>query len=98
MKYKNYSFKRNKKTYPLEVVCGHCKKPILIYEKGGKGNLIKLQKHRIIESQFNLDTHQNHLHCLYCNEQLANRGSHNGGLTYFIIRGKVNSKRLNNYR
>ena len=98
MKYKNPSYKRIKNTHPLEVVCGHCKTPLLIYEKGGNGNLIKLQEHRIIESEFDLETHENHLYCLNCGEQLANRGIYNDRLTYFIIRGKVNSKRLDNYR
>ena len=98
MKYKNYSYKKSKNIFPLEVSCGNCKTPILTYEKGGKGNLIKLQQHRIIESEFNLKTHENHLYCLNCKEQLANRGTYNGRLTYFIIRGKINSKRLDNYR
>lgn len=82
----------------MEIVCGHCKTPVLLYEKGGYGNLIKLQKHRIIESEFDLESHKGHLHCLNCKEKLANRGTHNDNLTYFIIRGKVNSKRLDNYR
>lgn len=98
MKFKNFSFKKNKNTFPLEVVCGHCKFPILIYEKGGNGNLIKLQEHRIIQSEFNLQNNKGHLYCPNCKEQLANRGIYDGGLTYFIIRGKVNSKRLDNYR
>lgn len=71
---------------------------MLIYEKGGSGNLIKLQEHRIIESEFDLKTHKGHLHCLNCGERLANRGSYKDRLTYFIVRGQVNSKRLDNYR
>lgn len=97
MKYKYFSFKKNKTTYPLKVFCGHCKTPILIYEKGGKGNLIKLQEHRIIESSLDLKNNKGHLYCPKCKEHLANRGKYNEGLTYFIIRGKVNSRRLNNY-
>ena len=97
MKYKNPLFRRSKNTFPLEVLCGHCKTPVLIYEKGGKGNLIKLQEHRIIESEIDLNKHQGHLHCPNCREDLANRGVYNGRLTFFIIRGKVNSRRLDNY-
>lgn len=97
MKYKNVLYKKKKNTKALEVSCGHCKTPILIYEKGGNGNLIKLQEHKIIESEFDLKTHKDHLCCLNCNEELANRGTYNGRLTYFIIRGQVNSKRLDNY-
>lgn len=97
MKYKNSKRKKSKNTFALEVVCGSCKEPILIYEKGGKGNLIKLQSHRIIESEFNLKTHKGHLKCLICKELLANRGIYNDKLTYFIVRGKVNSKKLSKY-
>ncbi len=98
MKFKNFSYKKNKNTFPLRVICGLCKAPILIYEKGGNGNLIKLQEHRIIESEFELSNNKSHLYCVNCKEKLANRGSYDGRLTYFIIRGKVNSRRLDNYR
>lgn len=98
MKYKNVIYKKKKNTKPLEVLCGHCKTPILIYEKAGNGNLIKLQVHRIIESEFDLKTHKGHLRCFNCNEELANRGTYKGRLAYFVIRGQINSKRLDNYR
>lgn len=98
MQYKVSPYKRSKNTVPLEVVCGACKAPILIYEKGGKGNLLKLQSHRIMESEFDLQNHKGHLFCPNCNEKLANRGLYNDRLTYFVIRGKINSKRLDNYR
>lgn len=97
MKYKNSLHKKSKNTFPLEVTCGKCKTPILMYEKGGKGNLIKLQGHRIIESQFDLETHEGHLYCIKCNEPLANRGVYRGRRTYFVIRGMINSKKVNNY-
>ena len=97
MKYRNLKHRKSKSTFPLEVTCGNCKQSILIYEKGGKGNLIKLQAHRIIESEFDLETQKGHLECMNCKEVLANRGLYRGKLTYFIIRGKINSKRLTNY-
>lgn len=97
MNYKNPNHKKSKNTFPLKVSCGSCKTEILIYEKGGKGNLIKLQAHRIIESEFNLQTQNGHLKCIKCKEVLANRGLYRNKLTYFIIRGKINSKSLINY-
>lgn len=96
MKYKNPSHKKAKNTFTLEVICGHCKTPILLYEKAGKGNLIKLQEHRIISSVFDLKAHEDHLYCPNCKEQLANKGTYNGRLTYFVIRGKINSRKLDN--
>ncbi len=97
MKYKNPKYRKRRNTFPLEVSCGTCKTPVLIYAKGGKGNLIKLQVHRIIESEVNLAEHEGHLLCSNCREELAKKGTYNGNEAYWIIRGKVNSRRLNNY-
>lgn len=98
MQYKNSRHKKSKNTFTLEVSCGSCKTPIVIYEKGGKGNLIKLQAHRIIESEFDLESHLGYLKCIKCGETLANRGLYKNRLTYFIIRGKINIKKLVNYK
>lgn len=97
MNYKNPNYKKMRNTFPLEVSCGKCKTPLVIYAKGGKGNLIKLQVPRIIASEINLKEHEGHLLCIYCNEELAAKGTYDGNVTYWIIRGKVNSRRLNNY-
>ena len=97
MKYKNPLHKRAKNTFSLEVICGFRKTPVLIYEKGGKGNLIKIQSHRIVESEFELKNQKGHLGCPNCNEILANRGIYNNRVTYFVIRGRVNTRKLSNY-
>lgn len=98
MKYKNPYYRKVKNAYPLEVSCGHCKTPIVIYAKAGKGNLIKMQLPRIADSEVNLENHAGHLVCFNCGEELARKGTYNGNLTYWVIRGKINTKNLNNYR
>lgn len=95
MKYKNPNYRKKRNTFPLEVSCGNCKTPMVIYAKGGKGNLIKLQVPRIIAAEINLEKHEGNLYCSNCNEELAKKGSYNGNVTYWVIRGKVNSRRLN---
>ncbi|SMB91528.1 conserved hypothetical protein [Desulfonispora thiosulfatigenes DSM 11270] len=97
MKYKNPKYRKRRNTFPLEVSCGNCKKPMVIYEKGGKGNLVKMQVPRIIESDVNLEGYEGHLLCSNCKEELARKGTYNENITYWIIRGKVNTKRLTNY-
>lgn len=97
MKYKNKFYRKQKKTFPLNVKCNHCKTPILVYAKGGHGNLIKLQLPRIIESNVDLRNLEGDLHCYHCDVKLANRGFHNNNLTFFIIRGQINSQRLHHY-
>ncbi|MGO1469557.1 MAG: hypothetical protein ACTHW2_06020 [Tissierella sp.] len=98
MLYKNPLYRKKRNTYPLQVSCGHCKTSIAIYAKGGKGNLIKMQLPRIIESQIDLKRNKGHLRCTNCRRELARKGAYNENITYWIIRGKVNTKRLDNYR
>lgn len=92
MKYKNPYYKRLKNTYLLEVSCGHCKTPMVVYEKAGKGNLIKMQIHRIKEAQVDLESHKGHLCCLNCGEELAKEGTYRNRLTYWVVRGKINTR------
>lgn len=92
--YKNPMYKKKKNTHNLEVSCGHCKTPVVIYEKYGKGNLIKMQLPRIVKCIINLENHKGHLTCPNCKEELARQGTYNGNLTYWAIRGKINTKRI----
>ena len=78
--------------------CGKCKMPVAVYEKGGKGNLIKMQVPRIIESEIKLPVHEGHFTCPSCGMLLARKGKYNDNLTYWIVRGRVNTRKLNNYR
>lgn len=97
MKYKNPAYRKRRGTFPLEVSCGHCKTPMLIYAKGSKGNLIKLQYPRIIASEMNLQNHEGHLMCKKCRRKLASRGVFGENVTYWIVRGKVNTRKLQRY-
>lgn len=98
MKYKNNSMKKIRNTHPLMVSCSHCGQELLIYQKGGRGNLIKLQVHRIIESNIDLTKLENALNCPNCSEQIASLTEYNGKPTYYIIRGKARDKRMGHYR
>ena len=98
MRYKNPKYKKKRNTYPLEVSCGHCKTSVVIYAKGGKGNLIKMQIPRIIESEIDLENNGGHLLCHKCQSELAKKGTYDDNITYWIVRGKANTKRLDNYR
>ncbi|MDD4323766.1 MAG: hypothetical protein PHR78_00995 [Eubacteriales bacterium] len=97
MQYKNPFHKKRKNTYALEVSCGNCKIPVAIYQKAGNGNLIKMLASRIIEAETDIEKLEGHLKCPGCQLELARRGTHNKELAYWIIRGKINTKRLDNY-
>ena len=94
MKYPNPMHRKLKNTHLLEVSCGHCKTPVLIYEKAGKGNLIKLQVVRIKEAEVDLAGHKGHLRCTCCGEELAKEGTYLGRPTYWVIRGKINTREM----
>lgn len=86
LKYKNKQFRQSRNTHALEVSCGRRKEPVIIYEKGGQGNLIKMQAPRIIESAVDLVHTEGHLHCPACDELLARKGVYRERLTYWVER------------
>ena len=94
MQYSNPYYRKIKNTYLLLVSCQHCKHPIALYQKGGRGNLIKLQVPRIIEAEFDLSSLPNALSCPECHQQLGSLADYRGNPTYFLLRGQTNSKRV----
>lgn len=100
IRYKNPYYKKPKNTYALEVSCLHCKTPIAIYAKGGKGNLIKMQVPRIVESEMDIKRSAiaGQLVCHNCGEELARQGEYNGNVTFWILRGNIATKRLDGYK
>lgn len=94
MKYKNPYMRKIKNTHVLEVSCNLCRTPLLTYQKGGRGNLIKIQRDRIIESDFEIDKMGNGLYCINCNEHLGSLRDYRGVPSYFLIRGLVKTKKL----
>ncbi len=98
MKYKNPTMRKFKNTHPLLVSCNLCKTPLLVYQKGGKGNLIKLQFPRIIESEFDLEQMGKGLFCIKCGEQLGSLSEFDGNPTYYLIRGLTHSKNMQHYK
>lgn len=94
MRYKNPYMRKIKNTHLLLVSCNLCKTPLLIYQKGGRGNLIKIQTDRIVESEFDIDKMGNGLHCINCGNHLGSLRDYFGVPSYFLIRGMVNSRRM----
>lgn len=92
-----YRLKKIKNTHPLLVSCGHCKTPVAIYQKGGKGNLIKMQFPRIAECTMDIVKNKGHLKCPSCNLTIAKRGDFHGTECFWVLRGKINTKRLSHY-
>lgn len=94
MKYKNSNMRKVKNAHPLLVSCQTCKKELAIYQKRGRGNLIKLHILRIIEAEFNLTTLSNALICPNCDTQVGSLADYRGNPVYFLLRGLTTTKRL----
>ncbi|MHA6602999.1 hypothetical protein ACX4ZB_01295 [Aerococcus urinae] len=98
MTYQNPRPGKIKNAHPLLVSCMHCKHDLCVYWKVGRGNLIKLQIHRIIEAEYDFGRRDKALLCPNCQEQLGSLSEHKGRPCYFLHRGQTQTKRLQNYK
>lgn len=98
MIYKNPRAKGKGRFRPLEVSCAHCKTAVAVYQKGGKGGLVKMQFPRILEAEMELEHPEGSFLCPNCGQELAKLGVYEGNPTYWILRGQVNTKWLKNYK
>lgn len=96
MKYKYSPRKKVRKLNLQEVMCAHCKSPLLKYYKGGKGGLIKLQVPRVLESEVDLKQalEAGEYICPKCQASIAKAGEYQGRPTFWITRGQVNTRWL----
>ncbi|MCY3054840.1 hypothetical protein ODY46_03735 [Aerococcus sp. CDC-944-U94] len=98
MTYQNSRTGKIKNAHPLLVSCMHRKHDLCVYWKVGRGNLIKLQIHRIIEAEYDFGRRDKALLCPNCQEQLGSLSEHKGRPCYFLHRGQTQTKRLENYK
>lgn len=91
MKYQNKEYKKTKNTFLMLVICGMCKDEILLYEKKGKGNLLRAHINRIIESNVLLN---DELKCSNCNNILGYKVfiKDKNKYVYKMIRSNYNTK------
>ena len=78
------------------VRCGYCKTDIALYQKVGKGRLLRMYVERIIQSSVDLSGKPGTLFCPKCNQQLATRVTLKRKDTeaYVMVRGAYNTKLL----
>lgn len=95
MKFKNLD-KKKSNHHLMEISCAHCKSPQVIYHKGGNGGLIKMQIHRISESEMSLNesAKAGEMTCTHCGVTLAKFGDYKGKPTFWVQRGQINTKWL----
>ncbi len=73
MIYKNPDYRRIRGSRLLLVSCGHCKSEVALYQKVGRGGLLRMYVDRIVKSSVDLSKEPAALFCPDCQAQLAVR-------------------------
>jgi hypothetical protein len=94
--YKNPYARKIRGSHLVLVFCGHCKNDIAIYQKAGRGRLLRMYLDRIVKSSVDLSQDPGALFCPHCREQLATRVTlrRKKEEAYILIRGAFNTKEL----
>ncbi len=96
MIYKNPYYRKVKGSHTLLICCGYCKTDIALYQKVGKGNLLRMYVKRIIKSSVDLSKKPGALFCPNCSKQLATRVTlkRKSKEAYVMTRGAFNTRVL----
>ncbi len=80
----------------LLICCGYCKTDIAVYQKVGKGNLLRMYIERIVHSAIDLSRVPGALFCPNCRQQLATRTffKNKAKTAYIMVRGAFNAKKF----
>jgi uncharacterized protein YbaR (Trm112 family) len=94
--YKNPYYKKVRGSHLIIVSCGHCKTDLALYQKAGRGRLLRMYVERIIKSAVDLAPRPGALFCPQCNRQLATRVTlkRKKKEAYIMIRGVFNAREL----
>ena len=90
--YKNPHSRKVRGFHLIMVSCGYCKTDFALYQKVGKGVLLRMYADRIIKSAVDLSSKPGALFCPICNKQLATRVTlkRKNKEAYIMIRGAFN--------
>lgn len=70
---KNPYRKKIKKSFLLNIRCGQCKKDFAVYQKVGRGNVLRMYVSRIIECAVDLKPLPSQLNCPNCGQYIADK-------------------------
>lgn len=57
----------------MQVYCGNCKSETALYQKVGRGNILRMYLNRIIESSVDLTDLPEKITCLSCKQHIADK-------------------------
>lgn len=95
MVYDNPYQKRVKGSHLILISCGYCKAEIALYQKAGKGSLLRMYIDRIVKSSIDLSEKPAILVCPECKGRLATKVTtrKKNSEAYSMIRGVFNVAR-----
>jgi len=70
---KNPYHKEIKKSFLLNIRCGQCKEDFAVYQKVGRGNVLRMYVSRIVECAVDLKPLPNRLNCPSCGQYIADK-------------------------
>jgi len=96
LRYKNPHYQRVRGSSTMLVSCGHCRNNIVLYQKVGKGALLRMYVERIVKGSVDLSQKPGLLICPHCKEQLAMRVTlrRKNKEAYIVKRGALHSRFL----
>lgn len=80
----------------LMIRCGQCKDDFALYQKVGRGNVLRMYVPRIMECAVDLTSLPGRLHCPNCGQHLADRVElkDQGKIAYRMERSSFNTQEI----
>lgn len=93
---KNLYHKGIKKSFLLNIFCGQCKEDFAVYQKVGRGNVLRMYVPRIIECAVDLKPLPNRLVCPNCGQHIADKIAlkEKSAIAYRMRRSSYNTKEM----
>lgn len=91
MKYTNHAAKKIKNSHLMIISCGVCKEELIIYQKVGTGQLLKLFVERILACEMGIG-HSDQLTCPKCQNVMGYKVRIDGKLAYKMTRNRYNTR------
>lgn len=93
---KNPYYRDVRGSFLLMVRCGQCKEDFAVYQKLGRGNVLRMYVPRIMECAVDLKSLPGRLYCPNCGQHLADRIElkDQGKIAYRMERSSFNSQEI----
>ncbi len=88
--------KEIRKSFLLDVSCGQCKEDFALYQKVGRGNVLRMYVPRMIKCAVDLTSLPQKLNCPNCGQHIADRIELKEGskIAYRMNRSSFNTKEI----